>query len=201
MRCLNRQRANIVFSHMLLYGRVLSPTEVSERERIFEKGGILRWVESEIIGHCRIGVSLQTLLARVSTRKARTGSLSFHTCAVSELFDLFGKEAYILWPGTLPGEESLIVLKEGCSQGDKLKAWAHALLFAQGRRERLFRKEQEVDDASFVEDCLVELKQTLDDTRRLFDRYTETLQAKGWDLDNGALETQPGTRVQIDARK
>src|ERR1700709_848660 len=67
MRTLNRQRANLVFSTFLEDSKSIhkeqslkalpTPEEISLRERIFERDGVLRWKGSEIIGYCEIGVS------------------------------------------------------------------------------------------------------------------------------------------------
>ncbi|TKA67954.1 hypothetical protein B0A49_07548 [Cryomyces minteri] len=42
MRTLNRQRANLVFSHLIEDDEVLTPEEVSKKERIFDWDGVLK---------------------------------------------------------------------------------------------------------------------------------------------------------------
>jgi hypothetical protein len=214
MCSLNRQRANIVFSSLLQHGQVLNPAQVSQRERIFERDGALRWGDDGIIGYAKIGVSLSTLLGRVSgSRHAQTGSLHTPTPLLSSLVHVFADEAYILWADE---QVALIVLKEGCGPGDQLKAWAHALLLTQHqRRRRQRRREAKPDDDDDDDtalrshlDCtrpfdgrVAALRQTLLETRSLFDAHVASLQDKGWQLDIGALETRAGTRAVVHFNK
>ncbi|KAF2035451.1 DUF647-domain-containing protein [Setomelanomma holmii] len=198
MRCLNRQRANIVFSNMLRHGSVLTPTDVSQRERVFEKDGVLRWADESLVGCCRIGVSLDLLLSRIGQQHKRTSSIDLHAIAFPELMDIFVGEAYILWI-TDVDYEALIVLKEGCTPIDQLRAWAHALLLASRMRGPQCKPED--DDASSVATRLAETRRTLEETRALFAKYTEALKQKGWDLNIAALETRAGVRAHIDTKK
>jgi hypothetical protein len=198
MRCLNRQRANIVFSNLLQHGLVLTPTDVSLRERVFERDGVLRWANDNVVGYCKVGVSLNMLLNRIGQRHKRTGSLDLHAVKLPELMDIFASEAYILWY-TDADSEALIVLKEGCTPIDQLKAWAHALLLAS--RMRGPGSKPEDDDASPAETRLAEMRWTLKDTSDLFAQYAEKLKQIGWELDIAALETRAGVRAQIDTQK
>jgi hypothetical protein len=193
MTCLNRQRANIVLSNIMQHGKVMSPKDVSLCERVFERDGVLRWVDGEIVGCAKIGVKLTELLERIGERHEQTGSLHIHGVKMSELLNVFKDEAYILWPA-LSSQVALIVLKESCTPFDQLKAWAHALLLA----KRLRRK----NDASLPKDHLItELRGSLKDTREMFGKYVGALRDKGWDLDIAALETRAGTRACIDSGK
>jgi hypothetical protein len=194
MRCLNRQRANIVFGSILQDGVVLSPLEVSQRERIFERDGVLRWVDGRIIGHCRIGVSLETLLRRMGQRHKRTRSLELQTLKMSEVTDIFINEAYILWFAD-NNYEAMVVLKEGCTPIDQLKAWAHALLLAfklQGRIRT--HKPADDDDAVPANGRLALTRSTLEEANGMFMDQIAVLEGKGWDLGIAALETRAGTR-------
>jgi hypothetical protein len=112
--------------------------------------------------------------------------------------DIFASEAYILWY-TDADSEALIVLREGCTPIDQLKAWAHALLLAS--RMRGPGSKPEDDDASPVETRLAEMRRTLKDTSDLFAQYAEKLKQIGWELDIAALETRAGVRAQIDMQK
>jgi hypothetical protein len=198
MRCLNRQRTNIVFSNMLQHGSVLSPTEVSQRERIFERDGVLRWADDRILGHCQIGVSLGTLLGRVGKRHKRTGSLDLHSVKLSELISVFAPEAYMLWFDD-SDDEATIMLKEGCTPVDQHKAWAHALLLAQRLRIGVPKDERGKDDTSSTEGGLAEMIRTLGEVNEHFAEYTAMLELKGWDLNVAAMETRAGSRAQITA--
>ncbi|KAF2848926.1 DUF647-domain-containing protein [Plenodomus tracheiphilus IPT5] len=195
MRCLNRQRANIVMSNLVQHGEMLGPSEVARRERVFERDGALRWSDDVVVGYCRIGVSLQTLLSRIGLRNGRTGSLQLHAVAMSELLDVFVGEAYILWPASF-ADEVLIVLKQGCTPMDQLRAWTHALSLAKRRPSPLGKPG--ADNASLAEDRLAEVRRTLADTRALFEKYSAAMRDAGWDLDVAALETRAGTRVRME---
>ncbi|KAF9693860.1 hypothetical protein EKO04_008308 [Ascochyta lentis] len=194
MTSLNRQRANIVFGSILQHGKVLSPTEVSERERVFEKDGVLRWTDDSTVGHCRIGVSLQKLLSRISTPHDQTGSMALESVKMTELLDVYAAEAYVLWYAELHAE-ALIVLKKGCTGIDQLRAWTHALLLAQRRRNG-----SDSLDAS-ASGRLTELRHTLAETQRVFGQYAGLLEDKGWDLSVAALETRAGVRAVIETKK
>ncbi|EUC30215.1 hypothetical protein COCCADRAFT_104464 [Bipolaris zeicola 26-R-13] len=204
MQSLNRQRANILFSHILQYGIVLSPKEVSMRERIFERGGVLRWADDEVLGKCRIGTSLSELLGRIGRRDKLSGSLAFCSSGggdgesevdVYDLLSIFEAEDYVLWATGEPAAyEAVIVLKAGCGPIDQLRAWAHALLIAERRQ----RGGGDDGGGTRTKHGLVgELKDTLYEVRRMFDKYGDEMRAKGWNLDVAALETKAGMRLQI----
>lgn len=194
MRCLNRQRANIVFGNLMHHGSVLTPTEVSQRERIFERDGVLRWVDDCVIGHCTIGVPLGVLLASMSQRHKRTGSLELSDIGLPDLMDIFVDQKYVLW-FTDSEYEAIVVLKEGCTPIDQLKAWAHALLFAQDLRNPV-RKPKDGDTSPRLRRADA-LRRTIGEADKLFAKYTALLRQEGWDLDVAALETRAGVRSQI----
>ena len=200
MCCLNRQRANIVFSSILQHGQVLDPSAVSQRERVFERDGVLRWADGATVGHCKIGVSLQELLSRIGRTHKRTGSLDVRAVQLSELLDVFADEAYVLWFD--PSDyEALVVLKEGCAPADQLRAWAHALLLGSQLRGRNPGGKLDDMNTSRAKDPLADLRRTLEVVRGVFAQYSEMLIDKGWDLDVGALETRPGMRAEIESRR
>lgn len=204
MRCLNRQRANIVFSSVLENGEVLSPTDVSKRERVFERDGALRWADDRIVGSCRVGVTLEALLNNMtSPRHKRTGPpLDMATVKVSDLFHVFANEAYILWVTDGNSDaDALIVLKEGCTPMDQLQAWAHALLLARKITDGTPSENPDEDNVPLFEARLAELRQTLEETRGAFRMYAGLLRDKGWDFDVAALETRAGTRAGFDIKK
>jgi hypothetical protein len=197
MRCLNRQRANIVFSSLLQHGSVLSPRDVSQRERIFERDGVLRWADDIVLGTCRIGVPLEMLLNCIGRRHTRTGSLELHAIKLSDLMDIFANEAYILWFAD-SDHEAIVVLKEGCSPLDHLKAWAHALLLARELRSNVVRDAQDPGDKSLAQGRLAATRRTLDTADELFRKFVPALEHKGWDLHVASLETRAGVRAQIN---
>jgi hypothetical protein len=201
MHCLNRQRANIVFSNILQHGEVLSPHQVSKHERVFERDGVLRWSDGQVVGYCKIGIELRTLLSHIGFRDKQTGSVDMRGVDMSELLDVFADEAYILWPATV-SHEAVIVLKEGCTPIDQLKAWAHALLLARRQRGRYPGSKPGDDDTSPSKDRLVaELRRALEDIRGTFEEHVGALQDNGWDLDVAVLETRAGTRARVATHK
>ncbi|KAF2178085.1 DUF647-domain-containing protein [Zopfia rhizophila CBS 207.26] len=193
MQSLNRQRANLVLSHILAHDKVLGPTEVSKKERIFQRDGVLRWADDQVIGHCRIGVKLETILRQLGASHKRTRSLDLQAIKMSELMQLYDGEAYILW---FDQSEALIALKQGCTLIEQIKAWTQALLLARRARERKVSREAK-DDGIVSEVRLAELRLTMDEAGKIFDVYTERLRTAGWDLETAALETSSGTRAVI----
>jgi hypothetical protein len=202
MHSLNRQRANILFSNMVQHGVVLSPSEVSKRERIFHAGDVLRWSDDEMLGQCKIGVSLQDMLGRIGEEDTQTGSLALRAIQISELLTVFAGEAYILCPAA-PASYISIVLKAGCGPTDQVKAWAHALLLAKRARVSQGHSGKQPDEAPApTKDRLkAELRQTLEDVRAMFDKYGDEMRGKGWNLDVAAMETKAGTRLQIAVQR
>jgi hypothetical protein len=202
MRTLNRQRANIMLSTLLESNKVLTPRDVSKSERVFEKDGVLRWADDHIIGHCRIGVSMSELLRALHGKKhEKTAALELRHVGLEELVAVYANEAYILWFAS-PTSQALIVLKENCSANDQLRAWMHALLLAQRQRQRqrvrVGRKPQpppDLNDESRV--GLTELRATLEEVRRIFDKFEEDFVEAGWDLKVAALETRTRTRAMV----
>lgn len=114
MRTLNRQRANLAFSTALNYvekhaddnnlwrGLVALDTlpgptlnDIRRRERVFEEDGVLRW-NGEILGYCRVGVDLQTLLKCFSDENQVTGSYTEST-DFGRLLAIFNDVPYIIW--------------------------------------------------------------------------------------------------------
>ncbi|CAI6338579.1 unnamed protein product [Periconia digitata] len=193
MRCLNRQRANLVLSNLLQSGHISTPAEVSQKERIFEKDGVLRWTDDGIIGHCSVGVSMAVLLNSMDRARQRASSLGLQTTRISDLMQMYGERGYVLWKG----QESatvVVVLKRGCSPRDQLQAWAQALLLA--RRDRTRLSDQKAADG-VADDRLSELRWTLDEAARLFEKYEAELINVGWDLDVAALEVRPGHRIEV----
>lgn len=194
MRSLNRQRANIVLGSLLHDGRILSPVEVSARERIFERDGALRWIDDSVLGHCSIGVSLGTTLSHLGQRHRRSGSLDLPDVHLSDLVRLYEEEAYLLWSY---GPNVFIMLKQDCAPVDQLKAWSQALLLA--RKDAMGRKSDAKDDTSG--ERLATLRLALKEAQTLFNTYETNLRDAGWDLDVAVLETRPGVRIQIETNR
>jgi len=130
LRSLNRQRLAVAW---IMYQKseqssVPTPLQVAERERIFERFGMIRDVDThEQLGHCTIGSSLSGIL---------------RDPIPSELPELFQQEQYLIWfdqrcllRGTGKAETPYsagvrrihICLKEGYTLSDQFKAWVHAV--------------------------------------------------------------------------
>ncbi|CAL3967564.1 unnamed protein product [Diplocarpon coronariae] len=207
MRTLNRQRANLVLSNVLqqLSGveqrardepltrnsgpkflpdgfACPSPEEIRLRERVFERDGVLRWNGGQVLGYCRLGVSLQTLLKCFSKSNQVTGSFITPAGQLTELCEIFSGSEFLIWFDE-PRKTFLVVLKDGSDARAPLSAWMFALCFARRGRS----KEQSVMDS---------LKDTLAYTNCVRQEIFRRLEEHGWDLDKPALETKSGIRIR-----
>ncbi|WQF75419.1 Putative Root UVB sensitive family [Colletotrichum destructivum] len=203
-RSLNRQRANIAFSALFSKGQVLTPHHVAERERIFERRGgeVFRWNSGVVLGHCKYGVSLQSLLeALASGRGGRERCFRLATVDLSTLLRRFEKEEYVLW--CVVSERTsydaasrvkvMVVLKDGVSPKSQLKAWFHGLLLA-----RRLSGQREDDLAQAGLDQLVMLhhiEASLEIASEKYEEYARRLCFAGWNLDVSVLETRSGSRI------
>ncbi|KAF2142402.1 uncharacterized protein K452DRAFT_270038 [Aplosporella prunicola CBS 121167] len=191
MRSLNRQRANIVMSHAIVHDKILTPQQVSQRERVFERDGVLRWTDDQIIGRCKIGVKLQDIVGRLGPSHERTRAVQTDSTRLSALFKVYQHESYILW-FDMARSEALIALKHGCTPVTQLQAWTQALLLASRCKTGAADAHQQHPTQS------ERLRQTLERARQILDAaQTKRLEAAGWDLGIGALETHSGTRAAV----
>ncbi|KAJ7742156.1 vitamin B6 photo-protection and homoeostasis-domain-containing protein [Mycena maculata] len=183
LRSLNRQRMSIAWDtyRETSNSKFLSPSEVSDLERIFERPGVLRELRTNsVAGRCTIGSSLNQVL--------RGGIIPF------ALLDQMKEENYVLWfdrgslSSRLGGADELragavhlhICLKEGNSAVDQLKAWAHAVEVG-----RMLLIQQR---ASFPRPAPAEL--ILAAHRRvepLFPDFLQGLRNVGWNTADAAL--------------
>lgn len=179
MRSLNRQRATIVFSHFMAQGSVLSPSQVSLKERIFERDGVMRDSGDRILGRCKIGISPMGLFSNLGCAPRTDQSLRIPKDELPEIFQRFSDEAYVLHVLNEPRVTASILLKTNSNSRTQLKAWYHALL----AMHSLARHESGGDDWQVSNQDWTFLEQKLQD--------------RGWDLEVAALETQPGCRVSL----
>jgi len=199
MRTLNRQRANILFSDLLIQARnssheeirekgipILSPEEVSVRERVFERDGVLRWNGADVLGFAKLGVPLKNLLDRFSVSDSTTGS--YTSPLASTLLNVFQEEEYIMWYDN-SSTTFFIVLKSNADTAAQLKAWMHALYFAK------FGKEEERGTQEAVLQALYRTLGVLNVLIAGVGSLEKLLEEKGWDVKTGALETRSGVRV------
>lgn len=172
MRNLNRQRANLVLSHLLAHDKVLTPAQTARLEVVFERDGVLRWLGGEVLGQATIGVGIRELLG------GGEGSLDLYA-----LRELFKDEEYLLSASSRGSV--VIALKRGCSARGQLKAWLQALILAK--------------DASSVKDKdKVAVASSLARTRAVWGEFVARLASGGWAVDDAVLETGCGPRIGED---
>lgn len=200
LRTLNRQRVNIVFSTFSDSGVVITPMQASKLERIFEKDGVLRWRDSDILGYARIGTRFTELVG--NNAPLATGGTKVPGLSISNIVKVFRNEKHLLWYDS--GKRWVtICLKDDITPEGQLKAWVHALFVAKEvRRHREKRRSGGGGGGGgnmqlSVEEILGVLETTLQDLEVFFQSTTERLRAAGWDLSTAALETKPGYRVGI----
>ncbi|KAL9047035.1 MAG: hypothetical protein Q9214_000290 [Letrouitia sp. 1 TL-2023] len=196
MRTLNRQRANIVLSAYLDDEKVLTPKEVSARERIFEWDGILRWKDSTPIARAEIGHSFHDLIRGLAPPHSITGSRRDTEAKLAKLIRLYNGEDFLVQYSLAPGV-ALIILKEGAGSMAQLKAWALALWVAH-RHHRTGR--DYATGASSAEAILDLHRTTLEDLSHRWADCIERLAAAGWDLNADSLETGSGSRIRLETK-
>lgn len=208
MRTLNRQRANIVLSQYLSNGEVLTPTQVSEKESIFEVGSELRESHGRVIGHCEIGTPMTELLRSVGKVKDETtGAIVLPDGVLEHLLHLYKDQNYIMWPEH-ETQTARVVLKRDCSTAHQVKAWFHALLtmylfsgLSISARDGIGKDAERRRQASVKgkpgQFETVQLAAGL--TNKYFGQLATRLRTAGWDLETAALETHSGTRVSFAA--
>ncbi|KAF2004940.1 DUF647-domain-containing protein [Amniculicola lignicola CBS 123094] len=180
---LNRQRANILFNHIIHNSNVLTPHEVSKQERIFERDGIIRAIDGKCIGWAQIGVGLGDLVS------------SLGDVGLSALVEIFQDEGYLLcysFDHSVDICNVVIVMKDESGTTDQLQAWVQALLLAQG-----FEGKEKPQSNAALGSKLEMLKTTRNKSKTLLRSYMDLMQGKGWDLDAAVLETKSGIRVRV----
>ncbi|KAI9734720.1 MAG: hypothetical protein M1818_006707 [Claussenomyces sp. TS43310] len=205
MRTLNRQRANIVFTTYLvrrgsnhsappsIKDCLPDPDEVSQLERIFERDGVLRW-NGMVVARCSIGVPFKDLLDILAAPNSQTGSYKESTVIVDDILAFFDNEDYIIWYDATR-EQFIIVLKASADTRAQLKSWLHVLLFWMKLEEGKMRRCKEPDR---LLSCLSAIRKDIQDW---WDEILPMMVEKGWDVENGALETRSGTRIQVAGSK
>ncbi|KAI8185172.1 hypothetical protein K4K51_011960 [Colletotrichum sp. SAR 10_75] len=202
-RSLNRQRANIAFSALLSKDQVLTPGKISEKELIFERRGgeVFRWNADTILGHCKFGVPLESMLQALANGQQNMRSFQLLTVDLSNLMELFENQQYIMWCQISEATnydaasriKVLIVLKSGVSAKSQLKAWFHGLLLA----ERLHGlKTPELRRAQLGQHIMLgHIQATMALADEKYEGYARRLSAAGWNLEVAVLETRSGSRI------
>lgn len=214
MRTLNRQRANIVLSHLIDDNKVLTPQQVSQLERVFEWDGILRWKGSMTVeGKAHIGVTLQTLICNLTHTQAhsRTGAIRDVDFHLQRLVEMYKDEDFLFWCDRAQ-RMGYIILKDSATPGTQLKAWAVALWVSHRLNIRHVTKTHPHPDphatiraaatpTNEVDATFETMQQILHDLTDRWDEWTHQLEAAGWDIQVASLETQSGTRIQQQQRQ
>ena len=196
MRTLNRQRASLVLSTLLDGGAPLSPEQVSTRERILERDGVLRWKGScNVLGYAQIGVTLRALLAVLGPPQASTGSVQTSETTLAELEKIHQNEDHLLWYDRRR-RMILIILKERATAISQLKAWGHGLLVAQRMSLQSPWSAKSGSERRWNSIIRNSIRDALADVQPCFaEEGVQDLKGAGWDLDTAALMTQPGFRI------
>ncbi|GAB7345522.1 hypothetical protein MBLNU457_3837t1 [Dothideomycetes sp. NU457] len=205
MRSLNRQRANIVFAHLLAHDKVLTPSQVAQKERVFERDGAVRSITGNVVGWCRIGVSFRQLVESIDGHSASSdsnASIKVGCDYLNRLLDIFkpDRARYIIWVD-VEASRCWIVLRQGLTVCEQIKAWYTAfvamrqLLTDNGQHviRQIPRTALERDQAT--DKTLKILEQVQTDAETHFSMIEQRLRQAGWDLDTAALETHSGTRI------
>ena len=172
---------------------LLTPEQVSLKERIFERDGVLRWLGGTVLGYCRIGVEIKTILDSIQQNNRASNSYSNMQVDLRDLTKIYG-DNYTIWLD-VKRHMFLIALHQQDSDNEpatKLTAWLHAL-----RTARLMEKE-----AIHVEKMAPgQVLKLLERTRaggQDMDAFIIDLNLAGWNTSVDALETRAGMRVHVD---
>jgi hypothetical protein len=192
MTSLNRQRANLVFSHLLAYDKVLTPKQVARAERIFEKDGVLRWTGGQSLGFARIGVGLADLCVKPQGQSSAKSAAHESMPSLSRLLECFQNEKHILSIDKT-SRTIMITLKTGCTSSNQLKAWLHALILAKDVCDTSSDGTKGNPDTK--PDTLKAITSSLTRANNFFSEYSMRLQSAGWVMDAAVLETRCGPRI------
>ena len=190
MRSINSQRANIIFSSLIENGQAPPPDQVARQERIFQRGGTLRWNGSDSVGTCEIGVSFTELLRCIGDVHSRTGSAQDLQVNVLQFLNIFTEEEYLLWMDA-DKRRALIILLNGATAQSQFRAWAHAL-----RVLRALDHAKETNTSR--SDVLHLLKSTMREQSAVFSDWIKQLEVIGWNTRTSALETAGAKRLVFD---
>ncbi|KAL9066164.1 MAG: hypothetical protein Q9161_007757 [Pseudevernia consocians] len=191
LHSLNRQRANIVLSNLLIDSRVMTPEEVSSQERLFDWDGVLRWRGSLPFAKATVGVPLLSLLKTLAPAHIVTGAMRDGDLILKRLVEIYSQEDFLVWYDS-PKRMAYIVLKDQAAAKAQLKAWALALWGAH-------RFGKQYATGANTENLLQLLEVTLRDISNQWGDSVERMRAAGWDVDIANLETSSGSRIHVTA--
>ena len=200
MRTLNRQRATLVYHH-LRKGHVPTPDDISKQERIFERDGVLRGSDDEVLGYCSMGVPMSRLVSLLATQhNPETSSSVLPERVLQGILQIFHDRQYLMWFEGLAKPAHLnVVIKKNATPADLLVAWWHALELAidvnDGPSLEKLGENEKSGDISYQ---MLRVVRTAQSAASLFEKYNEQLRKVGWDMDLGALEIPSSGRISID---
>lgn len=200
MRTLNRQRATLVYHHIHRHGKAPTPEEISWQERIFERDGVLRDAGDSVVGYCRIGVTLSTLLKAIGSSHSHTNSVQIARDEFTQLTEA-SKDVQYLLHYNKPSKTALIVLKKDCTTCDQIQAWWHVLDMLCHPRGISDGKETSLEGTAQTMASIGGGQLTLEPVtaNRFFKGHEQAMREAHWDLDTAALETHSGTRVSFES--
>lgn len=212
MRKLNRQRANLFLSeimnslHISDVGiseqlkslensfpniNIPSPRDISLKEKIFERDGVLRWRGGKQLGFCKLGVALKSILSCLGPQDPRASSFgTFHSQKFQELMSIYKNSDYILYFDK-PCKTFLVAIKshQGNTVEIHMKAWIQALYLA---------KFGIPNDQSFEE--VLQRSCLFADYLGNMIMSSRIVKELGWDLESSAMEVHSGMRIKIGTR-
>ncbi|POS83313.1 hypothetical protein EPUL_003860 [Erysiphe pulchra] len=168
-----------------------SPSDISQKERIFELDGVLRWKNSSALGYCKLGVSLKSILDCFGCSNIKTGSYSnLHSHQFQQLLNIYKDSGYILFYNKSQRTYLVAIKSHMKSEVEvHLKAWIQALCLA---KFGLGSDDQGSKSAS--------LTKAYQHTCKFADHLVDGVISSpsfaklGWNLETSAMETIPGTR-------
>lgn len=195
METMNRQRATLVY-HSLKAGKMPSPGATAREEAIFERDGVLRSRGGQVLGHCRVGVSMSDFLSAIAgQRHQRTGAVQIPTTILPKLAEQYKDDKYMLWyarAGTATNVS--VVIKTGATVADIICAWWQALAVA-GENSRDSRPRTDLTEV------LERLERTRAEASEMLKTNRDALLKAHWDLEVGAMETLSSTRITLGDRE
>ncbi|KAI0088999.1 vitamin B6 photo-protection and homoeostasis-domain-containing protein [Irpex rosettiformis] len=216
LRSLNRQRAGLLWS---AYRRdpsnllLLTPSSIAQKERIFSEPSELydssRLPERrEVTGYCQVGAPLSSILLgtqswfKFGPNDPAKWTDNLTSAQILTLLDTFSSENFIVWLSRdiHPKSNPLlhIILKEGHTSSDHLKAWTLATEFS----SRIAHSPLKIGTHRHRFDDLLETLQSAKETvDELYPGFCEAIKKEGWDLGAaaGGFVTGLPTTVSIQS--
>jgi hypothetical protein len=200
MHTLNRQRAGLVYHH-LLQGHVPTPEEIAREERIFERDGVLRDRDDAVLGYCSVGAPMSRLMSAIGDRHDTTSAVHIGDGKLNQILNLYQQSPYILWTDRSSRSNSVrifVVLKKEVQPKDMIVAWWQALNLATGELGAKAPADAAAPGATTASAQLDLFQSSQLQALNLLETYETQLKERGWDLEVAALETVASRRVVIE---